>query len=32
MECRHLGNSGLKVSATSYGNWITHRSPQLALA
>ena len=26
MEFRHLGNSGLKVSAVSYGNWITHGS------
>src|SRR6478672_324327 len=26
MEFRHLGNSGLKVSAISYGNWITHGS------
>jgi aryl-alcohol dehydrogenase-like predicted oxidoreductase len=26
MEYRHLGNSGLKVSAISYGNWITHGS------
>jgi aryl-alcohol dehydrogenase-like predicted oxidoreductase len=24
MEYRHLGNSGLVVSAFSYGNWITH--------
>ena len=29
MEFRHLGKSGLKVSAVSYGNWITHGS-QLA--
>jgi aryl-alcohol dehydrogenase-like predicted oxidoreductase len=26
MEFRHLGKSGLKVSAISYGNWITHGS------
>ena len=26
MEFRHLGRSGLKVSAVSYGNWITHGS------
>lgn len=26
MEFRHLGNSGLMVSAVSYGNWITHGS------
>jgi len=26
MEFRYLGNSGLKVSAISYGNWITHGS------
>jgi aryl-alcohol dehydrogenase-like predicted oxidoreductase len=26
MEFRFLGNSGLKVSAISYGNWITHGS------
>jgi aryl-alcohol dehydrogenase-like predicted oxidoreductase len=26
MEHRYLGNSGLKVSAVSYGNWITHGS------
>jgi aryl-alcohol dehydrogenase-like predicted oxidoreductase len=24
MKFRHLGNSGLRVSAISYGNWITH--------
>ncbi|MCL4422421.1 MAG: aldo/keto reductase family protein [Actinobacteria bacterium] len=24
MEHRHLGNSGLLVSAISYGNWLTH--------
>jgi aryl-alcohol dehydrogenase-like predicted oxidoreductase len=24
MEFRFLGNSGLKVSAISYGNWVTH--------
>ena len=24
MEYRFLGNSGLKVSAVSYGNWVTH--------
>jgi voltage-dependent potassium channel beta subunit len=26
MEYRHLGSSGLMVSAISYGNWITHGS------
>jgi aryl-alcohol dehydrogenase-like predicted oxidoreductase len=26
MEFRALGNSGLKVSAISYGNWLTHGS------
>jgi aryl-alcohol dehydrogenase-like predicted oxidoreductase len=26
MEHRHLGKSGLKVSAIAYGNWITHGS------
>ncbi len=26
MEYRHLGNSGLKVSAVAYGNWLTHGS------
>src|SRR4029450_12306070 len=26
MEFRYLGNSGLKVSAVSYGNWVTHGS------
>lgn len=26
MEFRHLGDSGLKVSAISYGNWLTHGS------
>jgi aryl-alcohol dehydrogenase-like predicted oxidoreductase len=26
MEFRHLGNSGLKVSEISYGNWVTHGS------
>ena len=26
MEFRYLGNSGLKVSAISYGNWVTHGS------
>lgn len=24
MEFRHLGSSGLKVSAIAYGNWVTH--------
>jgi aryl-alcohol dehydrogenase-like predicted oxidoreductase len=24
MEYRFLGNSGLKISAVSYGNWVTH--------
>src|SRR5499427_5161955 len=26
MEFRHLGRSGLMISAISYGNWITHGS------
>ena len=26
MEFRYLGSSGLKVSAVSYGNWVTHGS------
>ena len=26
MDYRHLGRSGLLVSALSYGNWITHGS------
>ncbi|GAA6527113.1 aldo/keto reductase family protein [Intrasporangium sp. DVR] len=26
MEHRYLGNSGLKVSAITYGNWLTHAS------
>ena len=26
MEFRALGGSGLKVSAVSYGNWLTHGS------
>ena len=26
MEHRYLGRSGLKVSAVSYGNWVTHGS------
>jgi aryl-alcohol dehydrogenase-like predicted oxidoreductase len=26
MEYRHLGSSGMEVSALSYGNWITHGS------
>ena len=26
MEYRHLGNSGMEVSALAYGNWITHGS------
>jgi aryl-alcohol dehydrogenase-like predicted oxidoreductase len=26
MEFRHLGSAGLKVSAISYGNWLTHGS------
>lgn len=26
MEFRHLGNSGMKVSEISYGNWLTHGS------
>lgn len=26
MEFRYLGNSGLKVSEISYGNWVTHGS------
>ena len=26
MEFRYLGNSGLKISETTYGNWLTHGS------
>ena len=26
MEFRYLGNSGLKISALTYGNWLTHAS------
>ena len=26
MEFRYLGNSGLRISEISYGNWITHAS------
>ncbi|WP_308491984.1 aldo/keto reductase family protein [Microbacterium terrisoli] len=26
VEYRHLGNSGLKVSEITYGNWVTHAS------
>ncbi|HVT42616.1 MAG TPA: aldo/keto reductase, partial [Acidimicrobiales bacterium] len=26
MDYRHLGRSGMLVSALSYGNWITHGS------
>ena len=26
MEHRFLGNSGMRVSAISYGNWLTHGS------
>jgi len=26
MEFRYLGDSGFKVSAVSYGNWVTHGS------
>ncbi len=26
MENRHLGNSGLKISEITYGNWLTHGS------
>ena len=26
MEFRYLGNSGLKISEVSYGNWVTHGS------
>ncbi len=26
MEYRYLGNSGLKVSEITYGNWLTHAS------
>ena len=26
MEYRYLGNSGLKVSTITYGNWLTHAS------
>src|SRR6476469_2221954 len=30
MEFRFLGHSGLKVSAVSYGNWVTHGSQVVA--
>ena len=26
MEHRYLGNSGLKISEITYGNWLTHGS------
>src|ERR1700755_3706891 len=26
MDFRYLGNSGLKISALTYGNWVTHGS------
>ena len=26
MEFRYLGNSGLKISEVTYGNWLTHGS------
>ncbi len=26
MEYRYLGNSGLKISEITYGNWLTHAS------
>ncbi|HEY5277328.1 MAG TPA: aldo/keto reductase, partial [Coriobacteriia bacterium] len=26
MEYRYLGNSGLKISEITYGNWLTHGS------
>ena len=26
MEFRYLGNSGLKISEITYGNWLTHGS------
>ncbi len=26
MQYRHLGNSGFKISAIAYGNWVTHGS------
>lgn len=26
MEFRHLGSSGMKISAVAYGNWLTHGS------
>jgi len=26
VNCRYLGNSGLKVSEITYGNWVTHAS------
>src|SRR5688572_18659762 len=29
MEYRFLGNSGLKVSALSFGNWLTSNTPEL---
>lgn len=30
MEYRHLGNSGLKVSAVSFGNWLTSNTKELS--
>jgi aryl-alcohol dehydrogenase-like predicted oxidoreductase len=32
MDFRFLGNSGLKVSAVSYGNWVTHTDDSAAQA
>lgn len=32
MEYRYLGNSGLKVSVVSYGNWLTSNKPEFAEA
>jgi len=29
MEYRYLGNSGLKVSAVSFGNWLTSNTPEV---
>lgn len=30
MEYRYLGNSGLKVSVISYGNWLNSDDPNMA--
>ena len=28
MECRTLGNTGLKISVISYGNWLNADTPE----